>query len=177
MPKYLKLILKIAGVLALLGIVVFIGIQFVPVERSNPPIGSEPQWDSPQTRALAERACFDCHSNETKWPWYANIAPVSWVVAHDVEEGRAALNFSEWGVPQRNRGEETGEARAGDEDAERETDEGREGAEPDKIAEQVEEREMPLANYLLLNPEAHLTPAETQELIAGLNATFGSKTE
>ena len=52
-----------------------------------------------QTRALAQRACFDCHSNETKWPWYSTIAPVSWLVQRDVEEGRRGLNFSEWGRP------------------------------------------------------------------------------
>ena len=59
----------------------FLAIQFVPYGRdhSNPPVIGEPTWNSPETRALAVRACFDCHSNETVWPWYSNIAPVSWL--------------------------------------------------------------------------------------------------
>lgn len=170
MSKYVGIILKVGGTLLLLGIIVLIGIQFVPVDKSNPPVISQPQWDSPQTRALAERACFDCHSNETKWPWYANIAPVSWVVAHDVEEGRAALNFSEWGILKSQGGGESSEGR--DEEGERESGE---GVEPDEIVEEVEEGKMPLPKYLLLHPEARLTPAETQALIAGLKATFGSE--
>jgi hypothetical protein len=77
-------------------------IQLVPYGRDhdNPPVQSEPPWDSPDTRALARQACFDCHSNETEWPAYANIAPVSWLVQRDVDEGRAVLNFSEWQRPQ-----------------------------------------------------------------------------
>jgi hypothetical protein len=89
----------ILGVLGA-GIVFFAAIQLVPVKRDNPPVVSEPNWDSPQTRALAQRACFDCHSNETVWPWYAHVAPASWLAAHDVHEGRGILNFSDWDHPQ-----------------------------------------------------------------------------
>ena len=69
----------------------FLLMQFVPYGRnhSNPPVISEPHWDSPQTRELAVDACFDCHSNETNWPWYSNIAPVSWMVQRHTDEGRA----------------------------------------------------------------------------------------
>jgi len=67
----------------LLGVLVglLVVIQFVPYGRAhtNPPVAQEPIWDSPQTRELARRACFDCHSNETMWPWYSNIAPISWI--------------------------------------------------------------------------------------------------
>ena len=61
----------------------FLLIQFVPYGRShtNPPVLSEPAWDSPETRVLAQTACFDCHSNETDWsPWYTKVAPASWLV-------------------------------------------------------------------------------------------------
>ncbi|MFN8459200.1 MAG: heme-binding domain-containing protein [Anaerolineae bacterium] len=173
----MKLILKIVGGLVILGVIALIGIQFVPVERTNPPVVSEPKWDSPETKALAERACFDCHSNQTKWPWYSQVAPASWLVADHVQEGRAKLNFSEWGKPQG--GEGVSEAEQG-EDEEREGREGGErgeGAEPDEIAETVEKGDMPMPSYLLLHPEARLTPAETQALIAGLKATFGSGAE
>jgi hypothetical protein len=63
-------------------------------------VHQEPKWDSAQTRELTARACFDCHSNETVWPWYANIAPASWLVQRDVDKGRKKLNFSEWERPQ-----------------------------------------------------------------------------
>ena len=71
-------------------------IQFVPVARPlNPPVTSEVPA-SPEVRTILRRACYDCHSNETVWPWYSKVAPVSWLVAKDVREGRAELNFSTW---------------------------------------------------------------------------------
>lgn len=124
-------------------------IQFVPYGRNhtNPPVRQEPVWDSPQTAALARRACFDCHSNQTVWPWYSNIAPVSWLVLRDVDEGRSKLNFSEWDLPQK--------------DAE-------------EAAEQVQKGEMPPWFYLPAHPQARLSTQEKQALIRGLQATTGS---
>ena len=80
----------IVGVLAVM--------QLVPYGRthSNPPVIQEPQWSSPRIRELAVRTCFNCHSNQTRWPWYANVAPLSWVVQFDVEAARSVVNFSEW---------------------------------------------------------------------------------
>lgn len=134
---------------AILAIVVLLVlIQLVPYGRAhtNPPVVQEPAWDSPTTRTLAKRACFDCHSNETAWPWYTNVAPVSWMIQRHVDEGRQKLNFSDWGNSR-----------------ERELDE---------IAEVILEGEMPLPNYLPMHPEARLTPAEKQALIDGLNASL-----
>jgi mono/diheme cytochrome c family protein len=127
-----------------------VAIQLVPYGRnhSNPPVGAEPAWDSPETRALFVRACADCHSNQTAWPWYSNIAPVSWLITRDVVEGREKLNISAWGQ-QRN--------------------------EADEAAETVREGEMPLWFYVPLHPEARLSPAEREQLIAGLAATFGDE--
>ena len=77
-------------------VIIFIGIQFFSVNKTNPPVTAE--IDAPsEVKGIFKRACYDCHSNETKWPWYSNVAPVSWLVAGDVEEGRNHLNFSEWG--------------------------------------------------------------------------------
>lgn len=137
-------------------VVLFVLIQFVPsaVSHTNPPVVREPNWDSPQTRELAARACFDCHSNETKWPWYSNIAPISWEIEEHVEEGREHLNFSDWGNKEHEEGEE---------------DESEEIAE--EIAEEIEEGKMPLPNYLPLHPEAQLTDEEKVQLIQGLMAT------
>ena len=80
----------------LLGVAVaFLAIQLVPVDRSNPPVESEVPA-SPTVRVILRRACYDCHSHETVWPWYSHVAPVSWLVARDVRKGREELNFSTW---------------------------------------------------------------------------------
>ena len=170
----MKLFIKIAGVIIGIILVGFIAIQFIPVNRTNPPVAQEPNWDSPQTRALAERACFDCHSNETKWPWYSKVAPVSWIVADHVHEGRAALNLSEWSVTAGELNEAHGEEEEneGTERGEGETGEGREQNEVEEITEVIEEGEMPLWQYLVIHPEASLTPNETKALITGLQVTF-----
>jgi Haem-binding domain len=73
----------------------FVALQFVPwFARTNPPVTTQIQWDSPKTQDLMRRACMDCHSNETVWPWYAQIAPISWLIVHDVDEGRSKMNLS-----------------------------------------------------------------------------------
>ena len=144
-----KLALRVGGFVVLV-VVLFGLIQLVPVQRTNPPVVAEPPWDSPETRALAVRACFDCHSNETVWPWYAYVAPVSWLVVHDTDEGRQHLNFSEWSAAS------TG---------------GRENP-ADEAGEKIAEGEMPPGNYLPLHPAAQLTDAEMQALIDGLAASL-----
>ena len=90
---------RVLGRIVLVTLVLLVLIQLVPYGRSheNPAVSAEPQWDSPRTRELVKRVCFDCHSNETVWPWYGETAPFSWVFAHDVNKGRDKLNFSEWG--------------------------------------------------------------------------------
>ncbi len=130
------------------GIGLFALAQAVPYGRahSDPNVTKEPAWDSPQTRALAARACFDCHSNLTTWPWYSNVAPVSWLVTRDVDDGRSTLNFSEWDKPQ-------------------EVDIG-------EIAESIDGGGMPPSYYTWLHSKAGLSKAEKQQLIAGLEKTF-----
>ncbi len=136
--------------LIIVGVVVLacVCVQAITLTRSytNPPVVAEPNWDSPRTREFFMRTCGDCHSNETVWPWYSRVFPVSALIANDVDEGRVRFNISEWGV----RENEAGES-----------------------AEIVQEGEMPPAQFLLMHPEARLTPAEKQELIKGLIATFG----
>ncbi len=90
--KHVRRIAK--WVLAVL-IVALGAIQLVPVDRTNPPVETEAPATA-QVRSVLRRACYDCHSNETVWPWYSRIAPVSWLVAHDVKEGREKLNLSTW---------------------------------------------------------------------------------
>ena len=96
----------------------------------------------PKTQALAKRACFDCHSNETVWPWYSYVAPVSWLVYHDVMEGRGQMNFSEW--------DKTQPAAL-------------------EIGAVLQEGEMPPAYYLPMHPSAQLMAAEKNALESGLN--------
>ena len=127
----------------------FLAIQFVPYGRAhtNPEVTAEPVWDSPRTRELAVDACFDCHSNTTRWPWYSNIAPMSWVLQRHVDEGRDALNFSRWDLAYE---------------------------EADEAAETVQEGSMPPWDYRLAHPAARLSDAEKAELAEGLKVTLGS---
>ena len=76
-------------------VVIAVGIQFIPVNRTNPPVIGEIKAPE-EVIAILHRSCFDCHSNETKWPWYSYVAPASWLVAKDVRDGRGHINFSEW---------------------------------------------------------------------------------
>lgn len=131
-------------------VTVALAIQLVPYgrEHANPPVTMEPSWDSPITRDLVVEACFDCHSNQVVWPWYSNIAPVSWWVQDHVDEGRSELNFSEWDRNQ----EEANES-----------------------AETVLEGEMPPSYY---KPWSRMSQTELDTLVAGLEATLGTaKTE
>jgi hypothetical protein len=143
---------------AALVIVAFIAFQLIPVKRTNPPVVREPVWDSPETRALAQDACFDCHSYETKWPWYSRIAPMSWVIWYDVTEGRQRLNFSDW---DRHAGEDT--------------------VDPnnpfppktlsERIAQVISSGRMPPGSYRLMNPKARLSDSQKAALIEGLVQT------
>jgi hypothetical protein len=135
----------------LIGVVLlFVLIQLVPYGRDhdNPPVVQEPNWDSLRTRELAVRACYDCHSNETEWLWYHNIAPISWGVQFDVDQGRETLNFSEWN---------------------REQDEAKDAAEV------IAEGEMPPGRYTIVHPSAVLNDAEKEELMQGLARTIGAE--
>ena len=144
----MKKLLKIIGLIIGIILAGFILLQLIPYGRNhtNPPVVSEPNWDSPRTKELAQRACFDCHSNETVWPWYSNIAPGSWLIYRDVVEGRSQLNFSDWN----NSSSRAGEA-----------------------PEIVMEGEMPPLQYLIIHKNANLTTAEREELAKGLAATLG----
>ncbi|MDO9206686.1 MAG: heme-binding domain-containing protein [Sulfuricurvum sp.] len=134
------------GALALL-----IGIQFVPYGKNhtNPPIISEPQWDSPRTKELFNNACANCHSHQTLYPWYSDIAPISWLLQRDIDEGREHFNVSAWGAQKKNEGKDA--------------------------AKEVREGEMPPWFYLPTHPEAKLTDAQKQELISGFEKTFGKE--
>ncbi|MDB4961959.1 MAG: Cytochrome c [Myxococcales bacterium] len=140
----------VIGLAVVLGL--FLLMQAIPYGRthSNPPTISEPKWDSPRTRELAVRACFDCHSNHTKWPWYADVAPFSWVVQYDVENARSVVNYSEWN---------------------------RHYPLAVYSGQTVRDEMMPPDKYKIAHPEANLTPQEAIDLQRGLDATMGPETQ
>ena len=127
---------------------VFVLIQFIPFghDHTNPPTTKEPAWDSPETKALIRRACFDCHSNETNWLWYSHVAPVSWLVQRDVNGGRSHLNFTEWDKPQKHAKD---------------------------IPDVVKSGDMPPWFYLPMHPNAKLSDAEKRALIDGAAKSVG----
>ena len=112
--------------------------------NANPPISATIEWNSSSTQNLARKACFDCHSNETVYPWYAEVAPVSWLVTRDVNKGRAAMNFSEDGATEYSL----------------------------KDLEWHLSNDMPPNTYLIMHPSAKLTDEERTTLLAGFQATF-----
>ena len=126
-------------------VAVGLGIQLIPVSRDNPPVVKELVWDSPKTRALAQRACFDCHSNEVRWPWYSHVAPVSWLISKDVKDAREMLNFSAITAED----------------------------EFDVVAKKINRGVMPPKKYLALHGEANLTDSEKTEFLTGLKKSFG----
>jgi hypothetical protein len=132
--------------------VAFIVIQFVPVSHTNPPVQGDFR-SSTEVVSVLRRACYDCHSNETVWPWYSRVAPVSWLIAHDVNEGRAALNFSTWNQL----------------DAKKQAE-----AVKDSWKE-VAEGEMPTWYYVALHPEARLSPNDQSVLRAWSGSAAGGE--
>src|ERR1700745_1859161 len=141
----------VLGLLAVGGL-----IQLVPFGRqhTNPPVIQEPAWDSPQTRDLVKRACFDCHSNQTVWPWYSNVAPVSWLVQRDVNGGRRHLYFIPGGHPPR---DAPALPRPRDHPQRHAT----------HVAAEVKQGDMPPWFYLPMHSAAKLTAPEKDALIDG----------
>jgi hypothetical protein len=129
--------MRVIRKLASAAIALLVAAQFVPVDKTNPPVESD-VFAPVDVKAILARSCYDCHSNETAWPWYASVAPASWLVARDVHEGREHLNFSTWGSLSPAKRAEAYK----------------------HIREEVGEGEMPMAIYLPLHPEARLTDAD-----------------
>ena len=138
------------GLAAVVGLVIVLTLGAWALE-TNPPVKQEPPWDSPQTKALAQRACYDCHSNETVWNAYTRLPVGSWLAVFDTLRGRRHLNFSEWGTTRigGDRGEGVGD-----------------------VAEVIADGSMPPALYTTIHPEAALSAAERQQLSDGLQKSL-----
>lgn len=129
--------------------VILVAIQFIPVDRTNPPVTQE--IDVPENvLSIFKKSCYDCHSNETEYPWYAYVAPVSFLVAKDVNNGRRNINFSEW-----------------DKYSDKERTKIFE-----EIIEEIEDGEMPPGKYLLFHPDAEVSTSQLnilKKFVKGLN--------
>ena len=123
-------------------VVLLVAMQFVPIARTNPPVESDVPVAA-ELKAILRRACYDCHSNETRWPWYSRVAPVSWLLANDVKEGRREVNFSVWNQYTENR----------------------RARKLKEIVEQLEGNKMPQWYYVLVHPEAKLSASDKEMII------------
>lgn len=128
---------KIAAVIVLAGLIIS---QAFRIDKSNPPVRTE--LANIAVSPLLHKACYDCHSNQTVWPWYSNVAPVSWLLASDVSEGRRELNFSEWGSY-------TSEKQLHKLQA---------------IAEKMQAGDMPPWYYSIIHADARLEPEQREEI-------------
>lgn len=133
-------------------------IQFVRIDKTNPPANPENDYLSvanppSETAQLIKASCYDCHSNHTRYPWYSNVAPVSWLLRNHIVEGRKHLNFSEWAVY----------------DAEKQAHK------TEECVEVIGEKEMPMKGYVWMHPEARLSEAQQQQLVEWFSV--GSKDE
>ena len=123
-------------------VIALVAVQFVPVARTNPPENG-PLPALAEVHAVIQRGCYDCHSNETRWPWYSRVAPASWLIAHDVKEGRKEVNFSIWN----------------------QYDQRRKDRKLKEIVKEVEKGKMPPWYYVPLHPDAKLSAAERELIV------------
>ena len=141
--------IRVILILVLVVLAGFVLIQLVPYghNHTNPPVVTQVQWDSAQTEQLVRASCFDCHSNETTWYWFSNIAPASWLIQHDVEEGRQRLNFSDLNTSR---------------------------VDMNEIDEAITRGKMPPLQYVLIHPNARLNTTQKEQLEMGLQQSLGS---
>ena len=137
--------MKIKIILVVL-IAIILLIQLIPVNKSNPPVSAE-IITSTEIKSILEKSCYDCHSNQTRWPWYSKIAPVSWGISYHVKEGRSYVNFSYWQTltfEQKNNLKQ-------------------------EIFKEISNNKMPIKSYTLIHRNAGLTNEEKQQLTLWAN--------
>lgn len=138
---------KILRWTSIISVVLLVAVQFVRPARTNPQVDEsrdlQQQIAVPaEVARLLDRACYDCHSNRTRWPWYSNLAPVSWFVTDHVNEGRRQLNFSDWAGYDKQKQQHLLEG----------------------VGDTVRQDFMPLSSYTLIHRQAALTAAEKKQL-------------
>ena len=125
-------------------------INLIPVNLSNPPITSDIKTPD-NVKMILRESCYDCHSNETTWYWYTNYAPISWLIAHDVNEGREYLNYSTWDKYSTNEKKEL----------------------MYESIEEIQEGEMPMKIYELIHPNSKISEEELNILTTWIKNEFG----
>ncbi len=149
----MKTILRVLKWIAIGLIVVFLGIQFVRPARTNPPVDESQTISArtqmtPEVAAILDRSCRDCHTHKTVWPWYTNVAPISWWLSNHVNDGRKDLNLSEWGrLPP-----------------------DRQDRKLRQICDEVSDGVMPLSSYLPMHPQARLSEQDKKTLCDWVDA-------
>jgi hypothetical protein len=136
-------ILKDPRIIIVILVLAFLFMQTIRVERSNPEVKSDISA-KPEIKSQLRMACYDCHSNETVWPWYSHLAPASWMIAHDVRNGRQQLNFSEWGAYSSKT----------------------QSRKLEKLAKEVMEEDMPPWYYSTVHRDQRLTPGSRGQIWA-----------
>ncbi|KQR93665.1 cytochrome C [Chryseobacterium sp. Leaf180] len=129
-------------------LVAFVIIQFFPIDKTNPPVNAGMDFlkiktIEPSTAKLIRNSCYDCHSNETRYPWYASLAPSSWIIKNHIEEARKELNFSTFATYEPSR----------------------QIKKMEEASEMIEKKEMPLESYFIGHQDAKLTDAQRKELV------------
>jgi len=142
------------GKIVLAVIALLVIIQFFRIDKSHPPIDQKKDFITftkapAEIGTLVKNACYDCHSYETKYPWYFNVAPVSWLLKNHVNEGRRHVNFSLW----------------------RDYDKEKQAKRLDHCTEMINEGEMPLSAYVMMHSEADLSAAQKKELTDYFDST------
>ncbi len=133
---------KLTTILAAL-LILFCLIQIIPVNRVNPEFDVKYDFEAPmEVKEIVVNSCYDCHSNQTDWPWYSYVAPASWLVVYHVEEGREELNFSEWLKQPAEKRQEIKK----------------------EVIEEIEEGKMPLSGYVKMHPTTEITDEKLQIL-------------
>jgi hypothetical protein len=143
----MKLILKLLKLAVIVIAILFIAAQFFRPAKTNPAVDETQTIQAhtqmtPQVAAIIDRSCRDCHSNKTVWPWYSNVAPVSWLVIPHVDDGRRAMNLSEWGH----------------------YDQRKQAKRLEGMCDEVTDGGMPLGSYTPMHPGSKLTPADIKTL-------------
>ena len=143
---------KILKWIAITLLIVFVGMQFVRPAKTNPPIDQSQTIEAhtqmtPQVAAIFDRSCNDCHSNKSRWPWYSNVAPASWLVIGHVNDARRDMNLSEWGKRDRDR----------------------QSRKLQQICDEVTDGAMPLGSYTPLHPGSKLSAADIKTLCEWAN--------
>jgi hypothetical protein len=142
-----RILLKIIKFIVIGAVVIFLGLQFIRPARTNPAVDTSQTMEAhlqltPQAKEILDRSCRDCHSNQTEWPWYTNVAPLSWWITDHVNGGRTHLNLSEWAK----------------------LDKDRQSKKLQQICDEVEDGAMPLSSYLPMHPKAKLSEQDKKTL-------------